>query len=136
MAELAMLYDETARAVAACVQDAWEHIIVNYEMRHRSRVLEEDCVSLYVRKNAQARYQLESFSLSEVAEKGFYQLSDALYAQRGSRWGAATLTIEKNGTHNFAFSYELPKRLNGVYDKHSFDFYNNYLDHYLNESAA
>lgn len=135
MANLSALYEETVNAVADSVDDAWEHIIVNYELRHRSRSTEEDSVSLYVRK-VSGDYQLENFELSESAEKGFHKISDAMHEQKGSRWGASTLTIEKNGTYNFDFSYEPPKRLAGIYDKDSFDFYNNYLDHYLKESAA
>lgn len=135
MADLTTLYNECVKAVADSVGDEWEHIVVNYELRHRSRSTEEDSVSLYIHK-VSGDYKLENFELSEAAEKGFHNLSDALYEQKGSRWGASTLTIEKNGTYNFDFSYEPPKRLAGIYDKDSFDFYNNYLEHYLKENAA
>ena len=136
MTDLTTLYDETVKEVAACADEGWEHIIVNYEMRHVPNGIEEDRVTLYVHKTAEGKYELEDFRLSNAAKEGFRKISDALYEQKGSRWGASTLTIENNGTYNFNFSYDPPKRLTGVHDEESYDFYNNYLDHYLNERVA
>ena len=133
---MAGLQARVAQAVADRIEDDWERIFVNYEMRLTDEGRLVDYVLFYIK--ALEGGELEKVSVrggSDAIDDAYIALADAM-ARDGERWGSCDFTLDADGRFNFRFSYDPPKRLDGVLDHSSYGRFREYLDQYRAERAA
>jgi hypothetical protein len=53
----------------------------------------------------------------------------------GTRWGTCDLVVDQPGEFRFSFSYDPPKRINGIFDDDSMDRFTYYLERYEAERS-
>lgn len=123
---------EVARTVPV---SAWERIVADVEIAEQDDGYQLDTVSFAVARDAAGTLTDPQFDLSEAARAAIVDL----YKQRkaaGEVLGGFELQIDQPGTYQFHFSYDAPKRLNGIWDKAKEERLDHYLDHYRQEKAG
>ncbi len=123
--------------IAQLVTESWRRIVVSHEVDDRPETTEQSTMAVYV---TGALDDLELRSLdrngSTSLEDDFFSLNKIMVDASGRTWSSCELIIDASGHYNFSFSYDPPKRINGILDEQSYDRYNNYLDIYKAELAA
>ena len=133
---LALLQAKLAQAVADRIDDTWERIFVNYEMKLTDEGRLVDYIIFYIKVRPDG--ELEKVSVrggSEAINDAYIALADAM-AQDGERWGSCDFALDAGGKYKFKFSYDPPKRLDGVLDHSSYGRFRDYLEQYRAERAA
>ena len=133
---IAALQARVAQAVTDRIEDDWERIFVNYEMKLTDEGRVVDYVIFYIR--ALEGGEFEKISVrggSDAIDDAFIALADTM-ARDGERWGSCDFLVDADGRYKFNFSYEPPKRIEGVLDHSSYGRFREYLDQYRAERAA
>lgn len=123
---------EVARTVPV---SAWERIVADVEIAEHDDGYQLDAVSFAIARDADGTLSDPQFDLSTDARAAIVDL----YKQRkaaGDVLGGFELQIDQPGTYAFHFSYDPPKRLNGIWDKAKEERLDQYLDHYRQEKAG
>jgi hypothetical protein len=108
----------------------WERIVVNYETLLHTPEATSSTLAFSVARTPAGAYERVDFRLSDEAEAGLENIAEIAHAQDGTHWTVSDITIERDGTYKFAFSYDLPYRLSGhVHDRR----FEDYLERYLAE---
>jgi hypothetical protein len=127
--------DKVAQAVAECVSEAWLRVVVSYECEVAGEHSVDDTISLYLTEKggtiAQAYVRLPPEVLAE-----FIKLRDLVPAGKDGKWNSCLLVIENTGKYKFDFSYDPPKRLNGIFDEDSYDRFSRCAEAYQRELNA
>lgn len=140
--DLNQAYVETVQAVAASVSDVmdgewggreWRRIVVNHESLLHEQEPEESTIAFSVAGKPGGEPEIVDFRLSDAAEAGLARIAEVMHAQKGQYWTVCDLTIERDGSYRFDFSYDPPYRLGGHAHDTRFD---DYLQRYLIETAA
>lgn len=142
MNELEQAYAETAKAIIASVSDVmdgdwddrvWERIVVNYETLLHTPEATSSAIAFSIARSSAGRLETVDFRPSDEAEGGLENIVEIVHSQSGLYWTTCDVTIERDGTYKFAFSYDPPHRLSGHLDDRRFA---DYLERYLNEKKA
>ncbi|MEG3175299.1 hypothetical protein U1872_03595 [Sphingomonas sp. RB3P16] len=113
----------------------WERIVADVEIAEADDGYQFDTVAFAVTRDADGELSDPQFSLSAEAQAAIV----ALYTQRkaaGDVLGGFELQIDYPGRYGFTFSYDSPKRLNGIWDKAKEERLDHYLDAYKRETKA
>ena len=123
--------------IAQIITESWRRIIVSYEINDTPDLTEESTMVFYITgTSSDLRLQDLDRKGSTSLEDEFFSLNKLMADTSGRTWSSCELIIDASGHYNFSFSYDLPKRINGIFDEQSYDRYNNYLDIYKAELAA
>lgn len=113
----------------------WERIVADVEIAEADDGYQLDTVAFAVSRDAAGALSDPQFTLSADARAAIV----ALYKQRkeaGDVVGGFELQIDYPARYKFTFSYDQPKRLNGVWDKAKEERLDKYLDTYKQETKA
>lgn len=122
-------------ALARSIPDAWERIVVNYEMQEEDGGLTEDRLGFYIAKGSTGDLRESDLVFSPEVEAMFREMNDEIKRTAGDRWGTCDLVVDKSGEFRFKLAYDPPKRINGVFDDDSLGRFNRYLETYKAEHA-
>ena len=130
------LQAKVAQAMADHVDDDWERIFINYEMKRSGEGRLVDYMLFYIKSTPDGDFELVSLpSASDAINDAFIALADTM-ARDGERWGSCDFLVDADGRYRFSFSYDPPKRIEGVLDHSSYGRFDEYLDQYRAERAA
>jgi hypothetical protein len=116
--------------------EPWERIVVNYEMQEEDGGLTEDRLGFCISKDPSGQFHQEDLSFSPEVKGLFRRLNDEMQRTEGRRWGTCELVVDQSGRFKFSFSYEPPKRINGVFDDVSTGRFDRYLEAYKAERGG
>jgi hypothetical protein len=116
--------------LARGIPGAWERIVVNYEMQEEDGGLTEDRRAFYIAKDAAGNLRKAELVFSPEVKAMFRQMNDEIKRSEGERWGTCDLEVDPPGKFRFSFSYDPPKRINGVFDDDSMGRFDRYLETY------
>lgn len=124
------------RAVLADVSDAdWVRIAADVEIIENSEAYHFDIVALAVVRCSDGTLEDPSISIGHTARKAIAALYRARKKAGSENFGSFELRIDRDGNYRFDFSYDPPKRLNGIWDAEKERRFDNYLEHYQRELA-
>lgn len=125
------------RAVAHDVPyESWERILLDVEIAEQADGYDLDTLGIVIRRNERNELEDPQFRLSEDSKKAIVALYDQRKQDAGEVLGGFELTIDYPGKYRFQFSYDPPKRLNGVWDAERQKWLDNYLAVYKAEVGA
>lgn len=126
--------------VQAVVADApradWRRLLADIEIREGKDGYHFDTVGIAVVRGSDGTLDAPSFSIGRAAREAMVKLYLERKAGGEKSFGGFELQVEPDGRYRFDFSYDPPKRLNGVWDKEKEQRLDNYLDHYKQETGA
>lgn len=97
---------------ANAIKGEWDAAVIDIEIDHVDGEQTENCLALSFRLQ-QGDWKRSSFQLPFECYDLFVTLRDA---SSGQRWTSCTLEFDSNGKYKFRYSYEPPRRLNGIHD--------------------
>jgi hypothetical protein len=109
---------------AGAIQDKWDAAVVNMEIDEIEGELKQNCICLFF-KNRQDKCVRDSFLLPHECYELFISLREA--TANPDKWTICNLEIAADGVYEYQYSYDPPKRLNGVYDSEA--MLTNYVPH-------
>ncbi len=123
------------RAVAGALPaDAWQAVILDYEIREVSGGFDSDYVGIVLIPGNDGQLRQDQFQLDKAARDACTEL----YLQRkrgaGDMIAGFVLRIEQPGAFQFDFKDQI-KRLDGVWDAEAEQYLDKYLEHYQREKA-
>ena len=130
MDKIAAVQNKIAQYLVDNVFEPWEEIVMNCELSEKTKNL--SCALFYITNDPNDRRKGDIKLTSELTHL-LRKLNDVYYKKSGERWGIFDLIIDSSGKYKFEFSYEKPKRLNGIFDEESHYRFENYLDKYKNQ---
>jgi hypothetical protein len=125
--------------VAALVRDisgGWERIVVNYEMQEDDGGLVEERRGLYISQDAEQALDMNAVAFSPGLKDLFRRLNEEMQRTKGMRWGTCDMVVDRPGRFRFSFSYDPPKRINGIFDDDSMGRFDRYLERYKAERSG
>jgi hypothetical protein len=122
-------------ALARGIPDAWERIVVNYEMQEEDGGLTEDRRGFYITKDPAGNLRKAELAFGPELKAMFREMNDEIQRTEGKRWGTCDLEINPSGKFRFSLSHDPPKRINGVFDDDSMGRFDRYLETYKAERA-
>ncbi len=130
--DMATLNAQTAvvRTFVQLTPIPWGQIVVNLELDEDEEGYHTDCLAFAVVPD-DSGYSEYEIRLDRPGRDAIFALHKAMGGE-GASWQSFDLVVEPDGAFTFDFSYEAPKRLNGVFDQHSYHRF----DHYAAEFAA
>lgn len=130
------LQEAIVTALVGTVSERWERIVVNYEMLEKDGGVAHDRLAFYITRDAAGDFRDSDLDLKPQVRDLFTQMNDEFQRSVGQRWGSCDLVVDPPAKYRFDFSYDPPKRLNGVFDEQSYDrFGPRYLENYKAERA-
>jgi hypothetical protein len=120
-------------ALAGAIAEQWERIVVNYEMQEEYGGLTEDRLGFYILKDPSGEFHELGLKFTPEVKGLFRKMNDEMQRTVGERWGTCDLVVDQPGQFNFNFSYDPPKRINGVFDENSMGRLDRYLETYKTE---
>lgn len=123
-------------ALARGVDDAWERIVVNYEMQEEDGGVTEDRRGFYIASDGSGGFRKASLIFDATVKTLFRDLREEMRRTEGQGWGTCDLVVDQPGKFRFNFSYAPPKRINGVFDDDSMGRFDHYLETYKAERAG
>jgi hypothetical protein len=123
-------------ALARDIPEAWERIVVNYEMQEEGGGVTEDRLGFYIAKDAAGSLREAELAFSPEVKRLFREMNDEIQRSEGGRWGTCDLVVDQRGKFRFTFSYDPPKRINGVFDDESMGRFDRYLETYEAERRS
>ena len=120
-------------AVAQAIPSAWERVIANYEVEDRADGRVENLIVVYVQSNGTELIAKGLEDAPSTVEKAFSALHEDSAPSADARWTTSEIVIDADRGYRFTFSFDPPKRINGVFDHDSLDKFDAYADIYRNE---
>jgi hypothetical protein len=117
------------------ITGGWERIVVNYEMQEEDGGLVEDRLGFYISQDAKQALTMNDLAFGPGLKELFRRLNEEMQRTEGARWGTCDLVVDQPGKFRFGFSYDPPKRINGVFDDDSMDRFDHYLETYKAERS-
>jgi len=121
--------------IAGGIADAWERIVVNYEMADEDGGLTEDRTGFYIAADSSGELRDKDISFTDPVKEMFRALREEMRKTSGDAWSTCDLVIDPPGKFHYNFSYDPPKRINGVFDEESMGRFDHYLESYKAERA-
>lgn len=138
--EAAGFLEAQQAVVQAVVADApradWRRLVADVEISESKEGYHFDTVALAVVRRGDGALEAPSFSIGRDAREAMAALYRERKASGEKSFGSFELQVEHDGRYRFEFSYDPPKRLNGIWDEEKERRLDNYLDHYRREVGA
>jgi hypothetical protein len=112
------LQNNIVLTLANGVNFAWDYIVVNFEIGNVDGDRMENALAMAFTRDGKLLKE-ENFLIPHQCYEPFVKLYEAMENTGKKPWGSCTLEIESSGRYRFFFSYEAPKRLNGIRDDES-----------------
>src|SRR5260370_11659309 len=93
-------------------------------MQEEDGGLTEDRRALYIAKDPAGNLRKAELVFSPEVKAMFRQMNDEIKRSEGGRWATCDLEVDPPGKFRFSFSYDPPKRINGVFDDDSMGRFN------------
>jgi hypothetical protein len=116
-------------ALARDISGGWERIVVNYEIQEEDGGLIEDRLGFYISQDASRAPATNTLRFGPEVKELFRELNEEMQRTAGAHWGTRPV-VDKPGKFKFSFSYDPPKRVNGVFDDDSMGRFDRYLETY------
>jgi len=130
------LQEAIVTSLARAIPQAWERIVVNYEMEEQEGgAIIHNRLGFYIAKDAGGNLHKAELRVGSEVEDMFRDMSDEFQRTVGERWGTCDLVVDPPGKFRFDFAYDPPKRINGVLDDDSYGRFGRYLETYKAECA-
>jgi hypothetical protein len=113
----------------------WERFVVNYEVQEEYGGLVENRIGFYIFQDMNQVLATDELAFGPEAKELFRALSEEMRRTGGTRWGTCDLVVDQPGEFRFSFSYDPPKRINGIFDDDSMDRFTYYLERYEAERS-
>ena len=123
-------------ALASTIDAPWERIVVNYEIQEEDAGLTEDRRGFTIIPDGAGDFRKGQLSFDTTVKNLFRELRAEIQRSEGQGWGTCDLIVDQPGRFRFNFSYDPPKRINGVFDEQSMGRFDRYLDTYKAERAG
>ena len=123
-------------AIAGTIDAPWERIVANYELQDEDNGLTEDRLGFYIVSDGTGGFRKVPLKFHAIVKDLFRELRAEIQRSEGQGWGTCDLVVDQPGRFRFDFSYERPKRVNGVFDDQSMGRFDRYLDTYKAERAG
>jgi hypothetical protein len=117
-------------AIARSVPEGWEQIAASYEVEDQPDTRVQNSVVAYVWQDGGSYKSGSVEDIPDSVDAAFWALNEAMADPERGRWSTGNVTIKADGSYDFKFSYDPPKRINGVWDDESFGKYNDYAAFY------
>ncbi len=111
----ARLQDAIAASITRGVHVEWNRIVVNIEIDTIDGEQTENCLALSF-KSSSNTWTRTSFRLPFECYDQFVGLRNSMDGTSNSPWKSCTFEVDPGGKYKFAFSYDSPRRLNGLHD--------------------
>jgi len=122
-------------ALARGIHGPWERIVVNYEMQEEDGGVTEDRRGFSIAPDGSGGFRKDGVTFDLTVKGLFRELREEMQRSEGQAWGTCDLIVDQPGRFRFNFSYERPKRINGVFDDESMGRFDRYLETYKAERA-
>jgi hypothetical protein len=128
--DLRQSQDAAVTVIAKSISESWERVVVNYEMAESEDGTEHDMLGFYIVSDQAGRHAKKPLDLTPEIQEAFSDLNAASLSTNKQNWGTCDLTLDSNGKYTFDFSFDPPKRINGILDEASYYRFGKYLDEY------
>ena len=109
------LQDRIVLSLVRSLTGIWDAAVVNIEIDFADEEQTENCLALsFARDNG--GWTRSSFSLPYDCYDLFAELRELMKQQDAALWTSCTLELKADGKYRYSFSYERPRRLNGIHD--------------------
>lgn len=123
-------------SVAQSINDNWKQIVLNYEIDYPKGELVENYIGFYIKVGENNQLSMIQIYFSDEMLGLLQKLRAKGLELNNEPWCTCDIVIESNGEYQFDFSFEPPKRINGILDEESYGRFNKYLDNYVIPSDA
>jgi len=125
------------RTLISMVEATWEHIVCNVEIKPLDdEEIYVDCLALVICSRDGA-LSTEPVRLNSAMKSDFGAIRRAMMTDDGNRnWTGFELRIDRPDRFAFDFTYDPPKRVEGLHDHQSYFRFDTYLDDYKKRLAA
>lgn len=125
------LQDEIVQMIAAKASGNWLEIVVNYEIDGEQGV--SDSVAFFICDN-DGEIVAQDIDF-EFEEDDLFTELRVLYGAVQQVWSTLDFRLFSDGEFEFDFSYDPPKRINGIYDEESHLRFANYAANYRRRNS-
>ncbi len=125
---------EVVHAFARLAPAPWEQIVVNLELEEDEVGYHTDCLAFAVVPDS-GGYVEREVDLDRPGLHTVFALHKAMSAQ-GESWHSFDLVIEADDHYDLEFSYDPPKRLNGILDQQSYHRFDHYAEEFAGRRAS
>lgn len=130
-ADLKEAQNAVAVASAQAIPEAWERLVISYEMEHNVETVQHNRLGFYIVKEKDGRYAERDFTFTTNVIDAFTRLNDASMKTNKQHWTVCEFVLDSNGRFSMDFKYDQPKRINGIHDYESYYRFNDYLKEYI-----
>ena len=129
--EIAQAQDAVVKALMEVPDVPWERIVVNWEIKDDGGEKHMGTIAFCISRNPEGGLtKTDMKNLPSIVPKRLLALRELMARLQGDRWAGCDLAIDSDGRYEFNFSYDPPKRLNGIIDDESYWRFGRYLDDY------
>jgi hypothetical protein len=132
LTDIKQAQDELVRLVAQSIPEAWERIVINFEMSNVGQEdMDHNMIGFYIVKDKTGGFaEKDDLKLTGDLVTAFTKLNRASLATNKQYWSTCDLVLDSNGKYEMKFSFDPPKRINGILDEQSYYRFSKYLDEY------
>ena len=102
-------------SIAKSLTKDWTTAVVNIEIDVVDGDQTENCLAISFAED-RGGWSRNSFSLPFECYDYFVELRDSMHNTNADLWKVCTLEMNLGGKYRFSFSYDPPRRLNGIHD--------------------
>ncbi|MCM8543270.1 MAG: antitoxin YezG family protein [Lentisphaeraceae bacterium] len=124
--EIIKSQNEVILALIETVDNKWKQIVCSYELQEDDKSFNDDSICFYIKKSL-FKTSIIDIEINNRVREAFKSLRQAIKMHKGKEWNSCEIIIENSGDFEFDFSYERPKRINGILDDKSYEKYNNWI---------
>lgn len=129
--EMQNAQDAVVRSIAATITEEWERVVVNFEMADGEDGVQHNMLGFYITKGQNGGFAESELKFTREIEQAFTELNAASLKTNRKYWSTCDLVLDSGGKYEMKFSFEPPKRINGILDEESYyRFGKKYLDSY------
>jgi len=129
--EIAQAQDALVKAVMEVPDVPWERIVVNWEILDDGGEQHMGWIAFYISRNPdRGLTETNLKNLPAGVRERLLAVRELMTRLHGDRWAGCDLAIDSDGRYEFNFSYDPPKRFNGIIDDESYWRFSRYLDDY------
>lgn len=133
--ELGKAQDALAVTISKLIPEPWERIVISFEMNdEKDGTLSASMLGFYIVQTDTGEYDDRELAFSMELQDAFMELNRACLAANKQYFGTCEFVLDSNGKYNIEYSYDPPKRMNGIINEESYyRFGKKYLENYIKE---
>jgi hypothetical protein len=130
--EMRHAQDAVVRTVASTISEPWERVVINFEMapQEDGEGFQHDMLGFYIVKDSAGEFAKREFKFTSDVERAFSDLNSVSLRANKKLWTTCDMVLDSNGKYTMNFSFEPPKRINGILDEESYYRFSKYLKEY------